>query len=382
MYPSINRRNWLKTSVALASGFVTIPSLAHHLMSAPASKAEKIFFDTVTPPSIKIRLGSNENPYGPSDKARKAVMDILSEGNRYPFQTVVTLKEFLAGKEGVTPDHIAVGAGSADLLCAAGAGFGIEGKRIVAANPTFPMLMNYAEVFNATWDKVNVNEKLEHDYEAMASAIKSDTSLVFVCNPNNPTGTLVDPQRVKAFCEDVSKRVPIFADEAYQEFLDPSQQLSMIGLVKQGKNVVVSRTFSKIYGLAGFRIGYIIAPPDLIKKISRYQPGIPNNQPAIAAAIASYGDTGFMDLSRKKNAAARKHLTDYLDKKKLFYGKSHANFVFFEAPMDGQTILSKLSEQGIGIRIWDYNNKQWCRVSIGTIEEMQIFTRAFEGIMS
>ena len=238
--------------------------------------------------------------------------------------------------------------------------------------------MTYAEAFKATWDKVNMNDQLAYDYDAVAKQIKDDTRLVFICNPNNPTGTLVDPAIVKSFTEEVSKKVPVFSDEAYIEFLDPSQQMSMVDLVRNGSNVIVSRTFSKIHGLAGLRIGYIIAKPDIIRKIQRTHPGIPNNQLAIAAAHASLGDTAFMDMSRKKNAEARKILTDYLDKKNYFYGKSHTNFVMFDAKTDAAGKLAQLAQQGIAIRVWDYNGMQWLRVSVGTSEEMKAFVKAYE----
>jgi histidinol-phosphate aminotransferase len=377
-----SRREWLKTTLALATGLPLSASLADQLMAAPASEAEREFRKLYPAPTIKVRLGSNENPYGPSDSAKAAIQQILLESNRYPFQAVTEFKEILAAKEGVTADHIAIGAGSGDLLSATGAAFSLEGGRILSAFPTFPMLMNYSQVFNATWDKVDVNDKLEYDYQAVASQVKDDTRLVFVCNPNNPTGTLVDHAVVKGFCEEVSKKVPVFSDEAYLEFLEPSQQVSMVDLVKKGQNIIVSRTFSKIYGLAGLRVGYVIAKPELIKKITRNQPGIPNNQIGIAAAKACMNDTSFMDMSRKKNAEARKHLTDYLDKKNYFYGKSHTNFVMFDPKADAAGILKRLAERGIGIRVWDHKGMQWLRVSIGTLDEMKIFTKTFDEVAS
>jgi histidinol-phosphate aminotransferase len=327
-----------------------------------------------------VRLNSNENPYGPSDLARKAIAQIIGETNRYPFETAAKFKEVLAAKEGVTPDHILVGAGSSDLLCATGSAFGVEAGTILSSYPTFPMLMTYASLFSARWNKVDLNDKLEIDYSLLAAEIKSDTRLVYICNPNNPTGTLVDPQLVKSFCEEVSQKVPVFADEAYLEFLEPEQQSSLVDLVRRGKNLIVSRTFSKIYGLAGLRTGYIIATPEIIKKIAPHHGGIPTNQAGLAAAKASLGDTAFMEQCRKKNAIARKHLTDYLEKKNYFYGKSHTNFVMFDARTDANQIMSRLAEKGIGIRAWDYKNKPWCRVSIGTLEEMKMFTKVFEEI--
>ena len=161
----------------------------------------------------------------------------------------------------------------------------------------------------------------------------------------------------------------------------PKDQISMVGLVKSDANVVVSRTFSKIYGLAGLRLGYVIGRPDLIKKIDKYHMGIANNQPALAAAKASLGDTAFMEYCRKKNAEARKHLTDYLDKKSIWYAKSHTNFLFFPSKTDAAMVLSKLAERGIRIRVWDYKDQQWFRVSIGTLEEMRVFTREFDAFV-
>lgn len=379
MSSSFNRRNWLKASMGLASGFVITPALVNQMMASPVSKFEKCFFETL-PPSIKIRLNANENPYGPSVKARKAIVDILSEGCRYPFQVIDELKTILAAKEGVTTDHIAIGAGSGELLCATGAAFGIEGGSLLSPFPVFPMLMTFGEVFNSRWDKVNLNDRLEIDYTALSSSVKDDTRLVFICNPNNPTGTLVDHSIVRAFCEEVSRKVPVFSDEAYLEFLEPSQQVSMVDLVRKGENIIVSRTFSKVYGLAGLRVGYIVAKPELVRKIARYQTGLSVNQTAIAAAKASLNDLDFMAMTRKKNAESRKILTDYLDKKGYFYGKSFTNFVFFDPKSEAENIMTKLADRGIGIRVWDYNGKQWNRISVGTSEEMKFLVKNLDEI--
>ncbi len=380
METKFSRRDWFKSTAALSAGMIASSSLFDQLIAAPMSRAEFNFLSSAN--GAKIRLGSNENPYGPSAKAREAVVQILSEGNRYPFEAIKELKLVLAAKEGVTPDHIHVGAGSGDLLCQAATAFGIEGGRIASGFPTFPLMMEYARVFNATWDKVDMNEKLEYNYDELASALKNDTKLVFICNPNNPTGTLVDWNKVKSFCEEVSKKVPVYSDEAYLEFLEPSQQISMVELVKKDRNVIVSRTFSKIYGLAGLRIGYLVAKPELINKVAKYGGDFPYSQTAIAAAKASLGDESFMSMVRTKNAAARKVLTDYLDQHKIVYGKSLTNFVFFPAHKDGKTILSKMSERGYIMRIWDYQNKEWCRVSIGTEDEMKGFVKTFAEVIS
>jgi histidinol-phosphate aminotransferase len=376
---TVSRRNWLKSAVALGAGLPLSLSLTEELMAAPVSRAERLH--GVFRPGKLVRLGSNENPYGPSPKAREAIKASITEHNRYSFAESQEFKKVLAEKEGVSPDHILLGAGSGELLALTGMSLGIEGGAVLSAFPTFRTLMEYAVRFNARWDKVDLDETLTHNLEAMATAVKPDTNIIFVVNPNNPTGTVVEASRLKTFCEEMSRKAIVYADEAYLEFMEPNQQHSMVELVRQGHNVIVSRTFSKVYGLAGLRLGYIIAKPDILKKYAKYQPGTIINQAVLAAARASLDDTGFMAFTRKKNAEARDYFCKYLDSKKLFYGKSHANVVLFPAPKDGKTILEETEKRGFQIRIWDYQDREWCRVSIGTLDEMKAFTRAFDEVI-
>src|SRR5258708_6833008 len=156
MENNITRRDWFKSSLAVTAGMAFSSALSTKLMAAPVSEAEKTYRGLNKTSASKVRLNANENPYGPSERAKQAVHQIMSEGNRYPFQVIKELKSVLAKKEGVSADHIHIGAGSGDLLCQAGVAFGLEGGRIASAFPTFPLLMNYAEVFKATLDKINV----------------------------------------------------------------------------------------------------------------------------------------------------------------------------------------------------------------------------------
>jgi histidinol-phosphate aminotransferase len=382
MKSTLSRRAWFKSSLALGGGLAFTPALLESLMAAPVSEAERNYGINPLLPDGLVRLGSNENPYGPSEKAKKAILEVMDRGNRYSFPETNEFKKILAEREGVTPDHILLGTGSSELLCLTGLGVGLEGGAILSAYPVFRLLMDYATKFKCRWDKVDLDAYLTHDLNALASAVKSDTKLLFIVNPNNPTGTAVDGNKLKDFCLEMSKKTIVFSDEAYLEFLEPAQQKSMIELVRQDKDVIVSRTFSKIYGLAGLRIGYLVAKPDIIEKIQANQTGTINNQPALAAAKASLGDEEFMSMTRKLNAAARQHLFSYLDSKKWTYGKSQANVVFFPAPKSGKEILSGLEQKGYQIRIWDYQGKEWCRVSIGTLEEMKGFTKAFDEVVS
>lgn len=381
METPLSRRNWFKSTFAIGAGLALTGSVVSRLEAAPMSRAEREFF-AMKGGGAKVRLNSNENPYGPSKKAREAVVQILNEANRYQFETQEALRKKIAERENIDPSYILFGAGSGEMLCMAGAAYGLEGGSVLSGYPTFAVLMDYAMQMNARWDKVDLNARLEYDYDKMLSSIKSDTKLVFFCNPNNPTGTVVDPTKVRAFTEEASKKAFVYADEAYLEFLGPVEKNSMIDLVRKGSNVLVSRTFSKIYGLAGLRIGYIVAHPDVVRKLKRFGDEFSASQTAIAAAQASLGDDEFIQMVRTKNAEARKVLTDYLESKKYLHGKSEINVVFFPAPKDGKTILAKTEEKGYLIRVWDYQDREWCRVSIGTTEEMKGFVKAFDEVIS
>ncbi|MBX2961577.1 MAG: histidinol-phosphate aminotransferase family protein [Cyclobacteriaceae bacterium] len=375
------RRQWLKSALAAGAGLPLSLTLADQLMATPVSRAERWHGIEPLVNGKLVRLGSNENPYGPSEKARKAIVESMSEGNRYAHSVAQELRNTIAQREGVAPEFVLMGCGSSELLCLAGMTAGLEGGAVLSAFPTFRLLMDYATKFNARWDRVDLDANMVHDLEAMASAVKSDTRIVFVVNPNNPTGTVVDHDKLKSFCQDVSKKATVFADEAYIEFLDQPEKKSMVELVKQGHNVIVSRTFSKVYGLAGLRIGYLIGQPDTLRKMAEKQVWGTNNQAGLAAANASLEDKEFVAMTRKKNTEARQHLFNYLDSKKWSYGKSMANVVFFPAPMDGKTILEETEKKGFQIRVWDYAGKEWCRVSIGTLDEMKGFTKAFDQVV-
>lgn len=379
MNNSINRRTWFKSTLALAGGLTISSSLVNQLLAAPVSKAEENFTPLVN--GKIIRLGSNENPYGPSALARKALQDGMNEFNRYAFEPVLEFKKVLAEKEGVSPDHIMVVNGSSETLCLTGMAIALEGGAVLSAFPTFRSLMDYAEKLHARWDKVDLDDYHKHDLNALAAALKSDTRLMFLCNPNNPTGTAIPGDKYLAFCEEMSKKTLVFSDEAYLEFLEPEEQRSAVELVRKGHNVLVSRTFSKVYGLAGLRLGYAIGQPELIKKISQYQMGPMINQAGLAAAKASLTDAAFAKLTRTKNNEALTFFQQYLDKKGWFHGVSRTNCVLFPAPKEGKTILTETMKRGFQIRVWDYQGKEWCRVSIGTLDEMKAFVKAFDEVV-
>jgi histidinol-phosphate aminotransferase len=215
----------------------------------------------------------------------------------------------------------------------------------------------------------------------MEKKIDSNTSLMYICNPNNPTGTVVDTAKLKAFCERVSKKVPVFIDEAYIDYLPDPQAASLMDSVKKNQNVMVARTFSKLYGFAGLRVGYMVALPETIKLLGKYTDGGGAISATSAkAAIAAYQDKAFLADALQKTLASKKFLYETLKKEGYDYIPSSSNFVMFPLKMDGPKFVEEMTKRGVGVRSWKFAGKEWCRVSIGRMEEMQAFAEAFKQV--
>ncbi len=271
-------------------------------------------------------------------------------------------------------------AGSSALLLAAGSYFSQKpGSNIVTGDPSYDDLPSKATRLQTKWVKVPLTADYKLDLDAMEKAIDGNTSLVYICNPNNPTATVLDIEKLKSFCDRVSSRVTVFIDEAYIDYLPDPRAASMMGAIAAGKNIIVARTFSKLYGFAGLRVGYIVAQPDMIKKLSLYTEG-PNSLSAtsIQAALASYQDQEFLQAALQKTLASKNYLYSVLKKEGYDYIPSSANFVMFPLKMDGSKFVEEMNKRGVGIRQWKFIGKEWCRVSIGRMDEMEAFAAAFK----
>jgi histidinol-phosphate aminotransferase len=204
---------------------------------------------------------------------------------------------------------------------------------------------------------------------------------VYVCNPNNPTGTVVDTAKLKAFCERVSKKVPIFIDEAYIDYMPDPKGTTLIESVKKGQNIYVARTFSKLYGFAGLRVGYIVGQPESIKNLEPYTSGWACISGTSAqAALASYQDTQYLSDALKKTVASKEYLYSVLKKEGYEYIPSSTNFVMFPLNMDAERFTEEMMKRSVGVRPWKFAGKQWCRISIGKMEEMEMFAAAFKQV--
>ncbi len=381
----MNRRHWLKTS-ALLTGGVT---LLNETFATAAPVPTYGFSSTVKEevlikeyPNLKARLFANENPFGPSEKAKKAIQDAMTKSYQYPFIALEALQKKIADTEGVKPEQIMLGAGSSPLLHGSALYFARKGGNIISGDPTYEDLLERATVFKSIdWVKVPLTTEHKLDLDEMEKRINDKTVMMYICNPNNPTGTIVDAAKLKAFCERVSKRVPLFIDEAYIDYLEDPKGSTLLDCVKKGQNILVARTFSKLYGFAGLRVGYIVGQPELIKEIEPHTAGFYCiSATSGAAAFAAYQETDYLKDALQKTLASKEYLYSVLKKEGYEYIPSYTNFVMFPVNMDAERFVEEMMKRGVGVRPWKFAGKDWCRVSIGKMEEMEIFAEAFRQI--
>ena len=365
-----NRREWLKTA-AFAGGFTLFNGLTG-IQTLTAEERKKFNPRGFTNP---IRLSSNENPYGPSERVRNAVKNAFNDGCRYPYAYAYDLEKTLAKKYGVASESVIVTGGSTEGLKIAGITFAANGGEIIAAKPTFLAMMQYAQMWGANINWVPVDKNLGYDLNEIEKRITSKTKMVFLCNPNNPTSTLLPADTLKDFCSSVSKKTIVFSDEAYYDYIETPHYPSMIELVKKGGNVVVSKTFSKVYGMAGMRIGYLIAKPELAQTIRRNIVAM-SNIFAIEGAKEALKDDEFYKFSLQKNAEAREIIYKALDHINLQYIRSNTNFIFFKSGKDINVLGKQMLAKGVKVGRAFPPFYDWWRISTGTLEEVQLFSKS------
>ena len=372
----LSRRSWLKgaglmSSLAVIGGITPLDQLS----------AKEIKKFRPRPLTGNIKLSSNENPYGPSEKVRQAMISNFDQACRYPFSYSGELIEKIAAKEGVSKDHIVLAGGSTEGLKVVGLTYGMNGGEIIAAQPTFLALMTYAAQWGGSVNWVPVDKNMMHDLDEMEKRISSKTKLIFLCNPNNPTSTLLPADRVLDFCNTVSDKVTIFSDEAYCDFIEDKNYPSMVSLVKKGKNIIVSKTFSKVYGLAGLRIGYMVAKPEIAAGLRKNIMAF-TNVLAIEAAKNALDDQEFYDFSLNKTGEAKKIILEGLDDLNLEYAPSNTNFIFFKSGRNIKKLQQQMLAKGIMVGRPFPPFDDWCRISTGTLEEVIQFNDALKKVLS
>lgn len=378
MHKSLSRRMFLQGTTAAFSA-ATIGGLASSAAAKEISRPTPLY----GPPPGVAKLNANENPYGPSPKALKAMMEASQKGAYYVFDSVTRLKAMIAERHGLTPDHITLGSGSSAGLAAAAIAAAQKGD-ILGPDLFWDTTSRVVEIQEI--GKIKRLPKLESlaiDLDAMYASIDDSISMVQVTNPNNPTGMLIDPIAMRNFCIKASKKCTVLADEAYNELTDNSDANTVIPLIKQGHDVIVARTFSKIYGLAGMRIGYLIAQPEKIQEMERYGLGWYGlNQAGLAAAIACYEDHQFMDYCRAKVKEAREIVGAAVKENGLTALPSVTNFMFVDlGDLNAETFRAEMEKENVFIRgiYRDYTN--WSRVSMGRIEDVQKYASALPKVL-
>ena len=389
----MNRRNLLKYSGLLGANLFLHPELLWSNAIKESAKTDKKyifsnrsireFAPNILPDlsSLKARLHWNENPFGPSKAALKGFKNSAKNGNFYSWDIHSEFIDIISSKEGVKPENILTGPGSSDLLEKVAIVLLRNGGSVISADPCYMSLINVAIAINANSHLVKLTPEYEHDLDAMESKINSETKLIYITNPNNPTATITNRDKLYAFCDRVSKRVPVFIDEAYIEVSDGGLENSMVKLVAEGRDIIISRTFSKIYGMAGLRVGYIVATEKRLEEIrSITRGGMGITGPSVNAAIESLDDFDFINSCKENFIFNREFTVSQLKNRGFDPMPSNTNFLIFKLPesKNPNLFLNKMYQQKVSVKAFNFWNKNWCRVSIGTLDNMKTFINALD----
>jgi histidinol-phosphate aminotransferase len=365
---STSRRTWLKQASLTAAAL----GLGRSLEAMPLSPA-------VDPVGRMILLNSNENAFGPSPSVVKAMMAAAGKSNRYSDDEVKELVRKIAAFHGVSPENIIMSAGSSEILGQTALMAAKQGGNAITAEPSFNPWTRLAKEFGVNVNAVPLTRDHMLDLDRMRSSIDAQTRMMYVCNPNNPVGNFVAVEKLRGFVEECSAKCMVLVDEAYTEFAEIP---SMAKLAVSNRNIIVAKTFSKIYGLAGARIGYAIAHPETIRKFEALQ-SWPNGQLGqvnVAAAVAALDDQAFVRSCREKTAECRSYCADTFKKLNLNYIPSQTSFMMFNVDPIRCDYPAAMQKQNIMVQHRNHFGGKWCRVSMGTLDEMKAFARALEHI--
>lgn len=328
-----------------------------------------------------IKLASNENPLGPCPSSVQAVQDRLTSAHMYPDAACIDLAEVIAKKLGVATNQLVFGNGSDECIHLLGLSFLEEGDEVVTGQPTFVLYEAAATLAGAKRIGVPLTDgDLRHDAKAMVSAFTDKTRLVFIANPHNPTGSIISKSDVDYILENLPARAYLVLDEAYVDYIDPESDFPFaIDYIKAGKPVISLRTFSKLYGLAGFRVGYAVAAPDVIASMQKPRSPFNVNILAQTAAIAASSDNDFVAASKKVNADGMAQLTDGAEALGMAVVPSHANFILIDTKRPCRDVYDLILRDGVIVRTGDiFGLPTMLRVTIGTASQNAKFLDALK----
>jgi len=377
--------NLTRRQILLGGGAVVgaglLPAIPTTSDSSAFSLISKALGADIPKPDQLIRMSSNENPYGPSRVALQAIAENMHLTNRYAANPT-NLINLVADINNISPDHVMTGTGSSEILNVAGMLLGLREGSVVCADPTYQSLLRYAENAGVEILRVRVAEGLNADLEGMRRAVRSDTNMMYIVNPNNPIPSVIEKNTMKEFVLEQAQERLVFVDEAYHEYVDNPDYESMIGLIAEGhNNIIVSRTASKIHGLAGMRVGFGFAHPDLISEMKMRRTG-QETVLGLAAAYASYQDMEFQDYSRRKNKESLAIVEGMCEDLGLRYAKSNTNFTFIETGVENAVVQERMREQGILTGRLFPPFTTWSRISMSRPEHMKYFVQVYKQLFA
>lgn len=329
-----------------------------------------------------VKLASNENPLGPSKKAVAAIKKEAENIHIYPDSTAVSVREKLAEKYNLTPNQIVLGNGGEEILKFIAATFVNEGDEAIMAVPSFGLYAT--SVAHMGGKPVQIPLKnYKHDFEAFIQNVTDKTKLIYVCNPNNPTGNIMTADDVDYLLSNISEDIVVVLDEAYYEYAikNPEYPVSL-DILKKRPNTIILRTFSKVAGLAGVRTGYALTSEAIVNEMTKVKGVFNANRLAQVAAIAALEDQEHIDQTVALNYESMGKMVECFEEKGLEYIKSNSNFIFVNVDSDSRVIFQKLLEQGVIVRpgfLWSWD--EWIRVSTGTMEQTERFIEALDLVL-
>ena len=333
-------------------------------------------------PAKPIRLNRNESPYGPCEKAIEAMRNAIADANRYPGQELDDLRAAISVLNGVRPEQITLGCGSGDILRIAVETFLGPAKSLVMATPTFDAIAGYARASGSEIRAVPLNKRYSHDLDAMIAHTDASTGLIYICNPNNPTGGLTPKDDLESFLARVPKGVGVLIDEAYHDFVPPaSTYTTWVGHAASDPRLLVTRTLSKVYGMAGLRVGYAVASTDLSKRLAQRRLPMGVNVVAARAAKAAINDQPYVQKILARVADDRQEFYNQANARMLRSLDSVTNFVMLKTASLGTEVAEQLKEKGILVASTYPGFEYYIRVSLGLPQDMKEFWRAWDAFM-
>lgn len=361
---ALNRRQFAQSLGVAVGAAVAVPVALPEWASAQHA---------ARPGGSYIQLDSNENPYGPSAAACAAITRAEPICCRYPDVNEHAMIERLSSFYSLPAEQILLGCGSTEILRVADMAFLGSGKSAIASEPTFETVLGFARVMQANPIKVPQTSDFRHDLPAMAAAVNDATGLIYVCNPNNPTGTIVSLKELDDFLQKVPPTVPVLVDEAYFDFVTDPNYGTVVPWLGRYPNLIVARTFSKVYGLAGMRLGYALSSPDMIARMRPHKLGMNANVAVLRAALASFGDSAHVSDQRKRMIACRDWTCSELKKDGRTFIPSHGNFLMLNLGRDVAPVIAAFRERNILVGRKFPSMDTWLRITVGKPSEMQAF---------